>query len=96
MADQSQGIPPGYWEMLKQKAAQLVQMPIQAGQRAMSGMAQAMPTDPNMRPGIPQEALPASVDPNDPEFQRRQAVARAMMMQGGGGGQPMPQQLPGQ
>ena len=56
--------------------------PIAAAKRAMQGAQSTAPTDPNLREGAPQEALPGNIDPNSPEFQARQRIAQALAAQG--------------
>jgi len=97
--DQGQGIPPGYWEMLKQKLSGIAQAPINAGRQAMQNMGQVMPTDPSLRQGVPPEAQAANIDPNSEEFRKRQLIARLLSQaqgQGQGQGQPMQAQPPSQ
>lgn len=92
--------PDSYWQALKDRAGDLAGRPMQAirgiGQQAMAGLQKVMPTDPNLRQGVPAEALPGNIDPNSPEFQQRQAIARALMMQQQGQGQQMPPPIPPQ
>lgn len=89
--------PPSYWQALKDRANELAGRPMQAirgaGQQAMAGLQKVMPTDPNLRQGVPPEALPGGIDPNSPEFLQRQAIARALTMQQG---QQMPPPMPPQ
>jgi hypothetical protein len=91
--------PDSYWQALKDRASELAGRPLQTirgvGQQAMAGLQRVMPTDPNLRPGVPPEALPGNIDPNSPEFQQRQAIARALAMQQQQG-QPMPPPMPPQ
>lgn len=56
--------------------------PIEAAKRAMRGAQATAPTDPNLRPGVPQEAMPANIDQSSPEYQARQRIAQALMLQG--------------
>ena len=37
------------------------------------------PFDPELRQGVPEEAMSADVDPNSEEFLRKQAIARALL-----------------
>lgn len=69
-------------EQLKAALAEMMNAPIAAGRAAMAGAAQAMPTDPMLRPGVSEqspEALPGGVDPASPEFQQRKRIAEALM-----------------
>lgn len=65
--------PDSYWQVLKERLGGMVP------KNPMAGAAQAQPLDPNMRPGVPQEAMPANIDPNSQEFLRRQAIAQALL-----------------
>lgn len=67
-----------YWDAVKQRLGELAQVPINAGRKAMAGATAVAPTDPNLRPGVPEEALPGGIDPQSEEFRRRQAVAAAL------------------
>lgn len=70
--------PDSYWDVLKERLASIAKAPINAGKAAMATAQSMAPTDPALRPGVPQEAQAGDIDMNSPEFQRRQAVAAAL------------------
>lgn len=81
---QQEFAPDSYWQAVKDRMAGMVQAPIDAGKRFLGGISQAMPTDPNLRPGVAEQspgALPADQDPNSPEFQRKAQIVRALLQQ---------------
>lgn len=78
--------PDSYWSSVKQRLQELRQMPGDAIDRMKQKMGETTTImNPNLRPGVPQEALPGSMQPQgqmDPL--ERQRVIDAMTGAGGG------------
>lgn len=87
--------PDSYWNSVKQRLQELRQMPGDAIDRMKQKMGEATTImNPNLRPGVPQEALPGNMQPQgqmDPL--ERQRVIDALTGGGAGGMDPrgMPQ-----
>ena len=67
-------------QAVKDRLAQLAQMPGQAADQLRARLSAGSPIAPNNRPGVPQEGLPASA-PMSPEQEaaQKQAIMQALM-----------------